>query len=66
MIQSIHCGNGVHLKVLPLPWMAQEQENPCRDSEQMANKGLTQKNIVSPIISMIISVLHRIWLTNVC
>ena len=27
----------------------------------MANKGLTQKNIVSPIISMTINVLHEIW-----
>ena len=38
---------GVHLKEFPLPWMAQEQENPCRDSEQMANKGLTQKLLLA-------------------
>ena len=43
-----------------MPWL-KEQENPCRDNEQTANKGLTQKIIVSPIISMIINVLHEIW-----
>ena len=44
MILSIHCGNWSTSEgaSFAMPWL-KEQENPYRDSEQTANKGLTQK-----------------------
>ena len=44
MTLSIHCGNWSTSEgaSFAMPWL-KEQEIPCRDSEQTANKGLTQK-----------------------
>ena len=33
-----------------MPWL-KEQEIPCRDSEQMANKGLTQKLLLALLLA---------------
>ena len=67
MTLSIHCGNGVCRKAHSFSyptyhrWL-KDSRNPCRDSEQMANKKIN----VRPIISMIIKLLHEIWANKVC